>query len=292
MTDALEGDGWRCVWPLGCELGEGPVWHDGALWFVDIEAPAIHRLRPDGDRFSWRPPCRVGSIAPRRSGGFVAGTEQGFAFIDPEAARLEIIDHPEPHLTTNRFNDGKLDPAGRFWAGTMDDTKQAAQGSLYRLDADRRWTRADENYRITNGPAFSPDGGTIYHTDTPRRTTYRFDLRADGSLGERRVWLVWPDGWGYPDGMTTDAEGCLWVAFWGGSCVRRIAPDGGLVSEHPLPAAHVTSAAFGGPALDRLYVTTARQALTPEDLITQPLAGGLFEIDPGTRGLPAGTFAG
>lgn len=294
MTDTpLTGPGWTCVWPLATTLGEGPIWHDGALWFTDIEGRALHRYTPaTGARDSWSMPCRVGSIAPRRGGGFVAGTEHGFALVDPPAGSFELLDHPEAHLPGNRFNDGKVHPDGQFWAGTMDDEKQHARGSLYRLAPDHGWSRHDEGYRITNGPAFSPDGATLYHTDTLARETYAFDVSLEGELLDKRVLAAWPEGWGNPDGMTTDAEGCLWIAFWGGWCVRRVSPAGELVSEHKLPASNITSCAFGGPGLDRLYVTSARQALDAEALAAQPLAGGLFEIDPGVRGLPGGVFAG
>ena len=296
METELSGPGWRCLWPLACDLGEGPIWvaRDQALWFVDIERPGVYRLDPlSGARFAWTPPCRIGSIAPRAGGGFITGSERGFAFVDPESDGFALLGDPEPHLSGNRFNDGKVDPAGRFWAGSMDDAKRTVTGSLYRVDADRSWTRTDDGYRITNGPAFSPDGGTMYHTDTLRRTTWAFDLAADGRISAKRVFAVWPEAFGNPDGMTVDAGGDLWIAFWGGWCVRRVAPDGTVLDEFPLPAAHVTSCAFGGADLDRLFVTTARQALDAGALAAQPLAGGLFEIDAGgARGCPPVEYAG
>ena len=295
METHLEGDGWRCLWPVSCELGEGPVW-DAAravLWFVDIERPAVHRLDPaTGARFSWTPPCRIGSIGLRRAGGLIAATERGFAVIDPGRDEFQVIGHPEASLPTNRFNDGKIDARGHFWAGSMDDRKKARTGALYRLDESRAWTMVDAEYGITNGPAFSPDGDTLYHTDTVDRITYAFDLAVDGSVSNKRVFVAWADGLGNPDGMTVDAAGYLWVAFWGGWCVRRISPGGEIVSEHPLPVGNVTSCAFGGSELDRLFVTTARQALDADAIEAQPLAGGLFEIMPGVRGMTGGVFAG
>ncbi len=292
----LEGPGWRCLWPLACELGEGPVWvaRDAALWFVDIEGPGVHRLDPTSDaRFSWTPPCRIGSIAPRARGGFIGGTERGFALVDPGAQTFEPFDDPESDRPGNRFNDGKVDAAGRFWAGSMDKARTAATGALYRLDTDRRWTRIEDGFGITNGPAFSPDGGTMYHTDTKRRTTWAYDLAADGGASNKRVFAAWPDGFGFPDGMTVDAGGYLWVAFWGGWCVRRVAPDGKVVGEFRLPCANVSSVAFGGPGLDRMFVTTARQDLAADARAGQPLAGGLFEIDGhGARGVAGVEFAG
>ena len=295
METELEGPGWRCLWPLGCELGEGPVWDTAAqvLWFVDIEAPAVHRLDPaSGERFSWMPPCRIGSVALHRGGGMIAGTEHGIALIDPAAGSFELIADPDAEYPSNRFNDGKVDPFGHFWAGTMDNNKWARQGSLYRVDADRQCTRVDGGYRISNGPAFSLDGRTLYHNDTYDRITFAFDCDERGALSNKRVFVAWADGLGHPDGLTTDAEGYLWQAFWGGACVRRISPAGEIVGEHKLPASAVSSCAFGGRNLDRLFVTTARQSLDADALSAEPLSGGLFEIYPGVRGVPAGVFAG
>jgi len=295
METNLSGPGWVCLWPLACELGEGPIWDPArqSLWFVDIEAPAVHRLDPvSGERFSWTPPCRIGSIALRRGGGMIAGTENGFALVDPEAGTFTPIGRPEPELPSNRFNDGKVDPAGRFWAGTMDDHKFKRQGSLYRLDPGLGWHRVDTDYRITNGPAFSPDGTILYHNDTIDRITYAFDVARDGTLSGKRIFMAWPPGVGNPDGLTTDVEGCLWQAFWGGGCVRRVSPAGAVVAEHRLPASAVSSCTFGGAQYERLFVTTARQTLDVDTLAAEPLSGGLFEIFPGVRGLPGGLFAG
>lgn len=296
METATEGPGWRCLWPLACELGESPIWDAGAgvLRFVDIERPAVHRFDPvTGAHASWTAPCRIGAIGLTKSGRLIAGTEDGFALIDPATGGLEPLDDPEHHLPNHRFNDGKVDPFGHFWTGTMDDRKVDASGALYRVDADRRWTMVDDGYRITNGPAFSPDGGTMYHTDTLARTTYAFDLHPDGNVAGKRVFVVWARGLGNPDGMTTDAEGYLWIAFWGGWCVRRVAPTGEIVAEFKLPASNISSVAFGGANLDRLFVTSARQALDADALEAQPLAGALFEVlEPGVRGLPGGVFGG
>ena len=295
-TPSLSAPGWTCLWPVGAELGEGPVWDVArqCLWFVDIEGKRLHRYDPaTGGRASIAVPMRVTAVAPARGDRLIAATEHGFAWIDPATGAVDPIHNPEAHLPENRFNDGKLDPAGRFWAGTMDDTKRTAQGSLYRLDADLRVTCHQTDYRITNGPAFSPDGRTMYESDTLRRVTYALDLTADGTLSNRKVWMKWPVSFGNPDGMTTDSAGNLWIAFWGGSCLRKLSAEGAVLAEFALPVSNVTSAAFAGPELDRLFVTTARQALTADELETQPLAGGLFEIiGHGVTGRPAGVFVG
>ncbi len=291
-----EGPGWRCMWDAHCDLGESPIWDAarGLVCFVDIERGIIHRFDPaTGVGRDWKAPCRVGSIALREGGGFVAGTALGFALIDPDSGAFDVIDHPEPGQPANRFNDGKVDPHGNFWAGTMDDRKQDRSGVLYRLTPDRHWTAIDPGYRISNGPAFSPDGATLYHTDTLDRTTFAFDLAPDGTLTNKRVFREWRDVSGNPDGMTTDAGGNLWIAFWGGWCVRRVSPAGEVIAEYRLPASNITSMAFGGDRLDRLFVTSAAQELDAGAAAAQPLAGGLFEVlGHGATGLPGGIWRG
>ena len=284
-----------CVADVGAILGEGPVWlaSEQALYWVDIHGRKIHRRGfEDGALTSWETPFRVGSLAPRAAGGFIAGTDQGLAFVDPERARYEIFANPEPDRPTNRFNDGKLDREGRFWAGTMDDSEKAAQGALYRIGPDLGWTRVDDGYRVTNGPAFSPDGRILYHNDSGRQLTYAFDLGPDGEAANRRILASYGEGDGYPDGMTVDSEGCLWIAFWDGWCLRRLSPDGEIVETLKVPVQRPTSCAFGGPDLDRLFVTSARVGLDEAALESQPQAGGLFLLKPGATGLPDRPFGG
>lgn len=290
-----QGNPARCVWDIGALLGEGPVWdpRDGTVWFVDIEKPAIHCFRlADDSRRSWTPPFRVTAMWPRAAGGFVAHSERGFLFADPEAGRYDIFHETEPDLPGNRSNDGKIDPAGRFWSGTMDDDKQQDSGSLYCLHPDGRVRTVDRGYRITNGPAFSPDGRTMYHTDTMRRTVYAFDLDGDGEARNKRVFLKFGEETrGHPDGMNVDADGGLWIAFWDGWCVRRYSPDGRLVTERAIPAAQVTSLVFAGERLDRMFVTSAAGGLDKSG--EHALAGGLFEVEaPGVAGLPLPMFEG
>lgn len=283
-----------CVWTARAKLGEGPFWdvRESAVYWVDIKAPAVHRFTPDdGARRSWPMPELIGCLARRKRGGFVAGFKTGFAFVDLEKNRIERIGNPEPARPGNRFNDGKCDAQGRFWAGTMDDGERAATGWLYRLDADLKWRRMDGPYICTNGPAFGADGNTLYHTDTVGRTIHAFDL-ARGVVSNKRVFVRFAAADGYPDGMTVDAEGCVWVCHWGGWRVTRFAPDGRIERTIAMPAAQVTSCAFGGPGLDTLYITTASIGLDDAALAKQPLAGGLFACKPGPRGLPAPEFAG
>lgn len=288
-----EENAMECVADVRATLGEGPTWmpREQALYWVDIPGAKLFRWSAqDGVRVI-DPGVNICSIAARAAGGYIGAGYDGFFEIDADH-RVKLIGDPEPDLPGNRFNDGKVDPAGRFWAGTMDRYERQASGSLYRLDPDLRWTRCDTGYRVTNGPAFSRDGRTLYHTDSALQRVYAFDLAADGSIANRRVHLQFGEGEGYPDGMTVDAEDGLWIAFWDGWCVRRFAPDGSRLAEIKVPAQRPTSVAFGGPDLDRLFVTSARRDLNADELIDQPQAGGLFMTRPGVRGVAEPLFVG
>ena len=284
-----------CIWPASALLGEGAFWdeRDGAVYWVDIKAPAVHRYTPaSGEQRSWKMPETIGCIARRESGGFVAAFKSGFAFLDLDSGKIEPIGNPEHGFPGNRFNDGNCDALGRFWAGTMDDDLKQPTGWLYRLDAERHWVRTDGGYICTNGPAFAGDGRTMYHTDTLGRTIYAFDLDAAGLPTRKRAHIRFAEADGYPDGMTVDAGGCLWVAHWGGWRVTRFRGDGSVDRVVRLPVAQVTRPAFGGAGLATLYITTASTGLTPEERAGQLLAGGLFACETDVRGLPAGRFAG
>jgi sugar lactone lactonase YvrE len=284
----------KCIADVRAVLGEGPVWvaREAALYWVDIKGRKIFRIDEQGARREWATPMRVGSLAPRASGGFIGGTDEGIAEIDLDTECFTIIDNPEGHLPDNRFNDGKVDRSGRFWAGTMDDTEKNSTGTLYRVAADLSATAIDQGYKVTNGPAFSPSGDTMYHNDSARQVTYAFDLDADGTASNRRVFARYGEGDGYPDGMTVDAEGCLWIAFWEGWCVRRYSPAGECIAKLDVPVSKPTSCAFGGADLDQLYITSASIGLDERDLATQPQAGGLFVAAPGVTGVSELPFAG
>jgi xylono-1,5-lactonase len=278
-----------CIANCRALLGEGPVWvaRERALYWVDIKAPAIFRWREaDGTIQRWTPPFRIGSLAPCLRGGFVGGTERGFARIDPERGLYEPFHQPELHLPDNRFNDGKVDRRGRFWAGTMDDRETHASGTLYRLDPDLGCTRIDEDYRVTNGPAFSLDGARLYHSDSARRTIYAFDLDPDGNVHGKRIFARFSPDHGYPDGMTVDSEDCLWIAFWDGWCIRRLSPEGRIIANVPMPVQRPTSCAFGAAALDRLFITSASIGIEEDAAAVQPFAGALFMVEPGVAGPP------
>lgn len=283
-----------CIADVKAVLGEGPVWvpAENALYWVDIKGPRIFRRSLEGVMTSWTPPFRICSLAPRARGGFIAGTERGFAFVDPAAGGYELTGHPEPERTSNRFNDGTLDREGRFWAGTMDDEEAQASGALYRLHPQEGHERVDDGYKVTNGPAFSPSGRIMYHNDSARQVTYSFDIDEAGRATNRRIFASWGEGEGYPDGMTVDAEGCLWIAFWDGWCLRRYSPEGALIGTLDVPVQRPTSCAFGGPALDHLFITSASIGLDADALANQPCAGGLLLARPGVTGLPDKPFGG
>lgn len=283
-----------CVADVHAVLGEGPVWvaQEAALYWVDIKGRKIFRLNERGKLEQWETPFRVGSLAPRASGGFIVGTDHGIGFVDLASGPFEIVDHPEDDLPDNRFNDGKVDRHGRLWLGSMDDTEKAAAGSLYRIDADLQVTRIDEGYKVTNGPAFSPAGDLMYHNDSARKVTYAFDVDEGGNATHRRVFATYGADEGYPDGMTVDAEACLWIAFWDGWCVRRYSPAGECLAKIEVPVAKPTSCAFGGSELDRLYITSASIGLDAAARVVQPQAGGLFMASPGVRGISEIPFAG
>jgi sugar lactone lactonase YvrE len=277
-----------CVWNLGCELGEGPLWcpSEQALWFVDIKRSAIHRydaLTGEGD--SWSAPAPPGFIVRLAGGGFIAGLKTGLHRFDPDTGAFELICEVEPDRPGNRLNDGTVDAEGRLWFGSMDDAEARPTGRLYRLEPGSAPKAHDEGYVITNGPAFSPDRRTLYHTDTLARAIYAFDLDRDGRLGARRLFARIAEDGGYPDGPAVDSEGCVWTGLFGGWGLNRYAPTGELLQFVPFPCANVTKPAFGGEDYRTLYVTTARKGLTSGDLTEQPLAGGLFALRVATRGL-------
>ncbi|MBL6946573.1 MAG: SMP-30/gluconolactonase/LRE family protein [Rhodospirillales bacterium] len=286
----------KCVWDLGAVLGEGPVWvaAEGAVYFVDIKQTAVHRYTPATSATeTWRLGQQICSVTPRNQGGFIVTTRHGFAFLNLSSGEVDEIAETEVGKPDNRFNDAKADPQGRLWAGTMDDTESDAEaGTLYRLDADFSWRAMDKGYGVTNGPAFGIDGKTMYHTDSPARRIYAFDLDEAGRISNKRIFIEFAEEDGYPDGMTVDADGYLWVAHYRGWRVSRFSPEGKLDRAVPLPVAQVTSCVFGGAELDTLYVTSASQTLDENELRGQPLAGGLFEISVGVGGVPTAKFAG
>jgi len=284
MTDV------ECVWPAGAILGEGPHWSatEQALWFVDIKAPAIHRYHPaSGAQQSWPAPERIGFLLPARGGTLIAGLKTGLHKFNPETGNFTLLHVVEPHAPNNRLNDGFVDSQGFLWFGSMDDNEEEPSGALYQLN-DSGCIRRDPGYVVTNGPAESPDGSVLYHTDTLAGMIYAFDRTRTGSLSNKRVFTRFAPGSGFPDGPIVDAEGCLWTGVFGGWGLQRYSPQGELLQTIRLPCSAVTKAAFAGDDLKTLYITTAHVALDAEQRRQQPLAGGLFRARVDVPGLPQG----
>lgn len=277
-------------------LGEGPLWHplEQALFFVDIERRQLFRLAPaSGEAWSWRLPSRIGCFAFRRDGSLVVALEDGFWFFEPATGGLRPIVDPEPGLAGNRFNDGRVDPRGRFFAGTMDMAEKAPTGSLWRLDPDLSVHAVERGIGISNGIDWSPDGRLMYHTDSLARSIYVYDYDpASGEARDRRLFAQLAAGEGFPDGLCVDAEGFVWSAIWDGARLLRFDPEGRVEREIRLPVPRPTACGFGGPALDTLYVTTARIGLSVEALAQAPLSGAVLAFQPGVRGRPTTMFAG
>ncbi|MCR8657472.1 SMP-30/gluconolactonase/LRE family protein [Paenibacillus endoradicis] len=279
-------------------LGEGPVWNTttGQLYWLDILEHNLHIHNPghpQNDDIITIPPY-ISSVITRQSGGIVLTLQDGFYSYDLSTRELTLLAEVESSLTDNRFNDGKCDPRGRYLAGTMSLSNQLSKGSLYSMDREYKVTTLLTEVSISNGLAWSAEGNTLYFIDTPTRNVVAFDYELEtGHISNRRVVVQIPDHLGFPDGMTIDAEGMLWVAHWGGWCVTRWNPlNGQLLQTVPVPASQVTSCTFGGTDLDTLYITTARVGLSEEELSKQPDAGGLFIIKLGITGTSSTAFAG
>ncbi|HET7929730.1 MAG TPA: SMP-30/gluconolactonase/LRE family protein [Actinomycetota bacterium] len=292
----MTGAGVELVLDARAELGEGPSWDPatGRLIWVDITAEVVHRFDPatGGDeRFEIGQP--VGAAVPTSGGRLALAISDGFALLDPATGAVERIADVEVGLADTMMNDGKCDPAGRLWAGTKDANGSRPLGSLYRLGADRGTMRMLTGLTVSNGLGWSPDRRAMYFIDSPTQRVDVFDFDLDGGeIANRRTLVEIPNAWGLPDGMTVDEDGFLWVAFWGGSAMRRFDPMGGLASTVEFPVSQVTSCAFGGEDLSDLYVTTARDGLTESQLAAQPLAGALFTLTPGVRGQTPHPFVG
>ena len=270
-------------------LGEGALWsaRDNAVYWVDILAPALNRLSlADGAIERWDMPEPLGWVVQDATGGLVGGFQSGFARISFNPLAVRPIADPEPHLPGNRMNDGKADRHGAIWCGTMDMAEHDACGSLYRLAPDGGWQVMDSGYLVPNGPAFSPCGRWLYHSDTARRTIYRFAL-SEAGISDKRPFILFTQEDGYPDGMATDSEGHLWVAHWDGGRISRFSPDGRLDGAIALPALRVTSICFAGEGLDRMFVTSAKTGLPPS-----VHDGALFEVGAGVSGISPGIFGG
>jgi D-xylonolactonase len=292
----------RALWMADALLGEGLCWSPmrQAIYWVDILGGSLMRLDiANGERAAWKFDHTISAVAERAGApGLVVSLRRGLAFFDPETEQLQPLPEAEPDRPGNRFNDGKCDAHGRFWGCTMDFACAASTGALYRLDPSpdgphlvQAW---DAGFPVVNGPAWSADGRTMWVNDTVRGIVHALDFdAAAGRVSNPRPWLRFGPADGLPDGMTTDAQGRLWIAHWGGACVTCHAPDDGReLARLAVPASNVTNVAFGGADLHTLFVSTAAGDLTPDQRAREPLAGALFAVDTDAQGLAPHRFAG
>lgn len=277
-------------------LGEGAVWdfQRKVIYWIDILNGEIYEYEPKQKTYRTIPVYqKIGSLAVCTDGNFIVALQNGFAFIDKTSGEIKMIADPESHLPNNRFNDGKCDPGGRFWAGTMSLSKEPNAGSVYVVDIALSITKKIENVTISNGLAWSVDHQTFYLIDTPtfEIASYNYD-ESSGQISNKKIVIEIPKEDGYPDGMTIDNEGMLWIAHWDGWQVTRWNPNNNeKLSCIRLPVARVTSCTFGGENLEDLYITSAKDGLLKEELEEQPLAGSLFIIRKcGFKGMPAFEF--
>lgn len=279
---------------LAATLGECPVWHDDALWLVDIEERCFHRLCTDA-RHTYDAGQRIGFAAPALGREWIVGLQRGLARWTPGDGPPHVFDDPEPDRPDNRFNDGKADPAGRLYAGTLELPCTRPRGALYRLDHDLTLTRIRGPVTISNGLAWDTRRAAMYYIDTPTQSITRYDWdHASGAVANPSDLIRFDPALGNPDGMTIDTEGRLYVAMWDGGSVLCIDPDSPRILRRiAVDAPRVTSCTFGGPNLDTLYITTARVGLSPAQLDAYPRSGDIFVARiPGVRGLPASRFTG
>ncbi|NLG98989.1 MAG: SMP-30/gluconolactonase/LRE family protein [Chloroflexi bacterium] len=278
------------------KLGEGPVWHpqEQALYWLDILQGRLHRY----DSYSHghvvvELGMVVSAMGIRQNGGMVMATKKGFAFWDPTSGRFDFIDNPDPDESDNvRFNDGKTDRQGRFWAGKMGGS---GSNSLFRLDPDCSTHRMENGISTSNGLGWSPDNRLMYFTDSDAKVIYVYDFDPQtGEISRRRDFAHIPDDprEGLPDGLAVDSQGYIWSARWGGWKIVRYAPDGSIDREIPMPVEFPTSCTFGGPDLTDLYITSAWVEVQPGKRGEQPMAGDVFRLKTEVQGLPEPYFMG
>ncbi len=277
-------------------LGESPLWsvEQQALYWVDIRNPIVHYFEPvTGVRKKWHVQTEIGSIGFAKNNKLVAGTRMGFAYIDLGDGSYEELADPEGDGRKNsvRMNDGKVDRAGRFWCGTMEDPGFGEFGSLYRFDPDHSVHRMEGPVRISNALCWNPDNTIMYFADSLKKTVwmYDFDLQT-GEIENRRKFITVTEGDGLPDGATVDAEGFVWIAHMRGGKVKRYDPSGREEREIKFPASLTSCPAFGGAGLSTLYVTTASSLFDAEDFAQEPDAGSLFAVETDVKGIPEPVF--
>lgn len=275
-------------------VGEGPIWdyRHNCLYWVDILRGHLYKYNPNSrENQVFTIGQYVGAAIPRSSEGLVVALHRGLGLFDEQRSNLTIIDDPESHLPQNRFNDGRVDAKGRLWAGTMQVNPTEPRGNLYVLNTDRTIEHKLDNIHISNGLIWSADNQWFYYIDSLKGCVdcYRFDLETANIKYERQVITIAPEV-GVPDGMTIDAEGNLWVAIYDGGRIIAVDPQQGKIIEQiDVPAKKTSSCTFGGENLDTLYITTISENTDPEE---EPLAGSLFFVKPGVKGVEANFYGG
>jgi sugar lactone lactonase YvrE len=286
------------VEPVGdvtAALGEGPYWvpEDDCLLWVDIEGARLHRTYFPSRETVTDSPGPVSAAFPAVGGGILIAGGAALTLLFPAERGGQWVARTIADVPARdgiRFNDAGVDPAGRVWVGSMHMGEAAPLGELYRLDAGGRLNAVVKNVTVSNGLGWSPDGSRMYYADTPLGRVDVFDYDpATGEAFARRAFADLSEAEGVPDGLTVDADGCVWVAMWGGSALRRFTAEGQPDAVLPVPVSQPTSCAFGGPGLADLYITSARVGLTDDQLAAQPLAGRLLHVRPGPVGLPSTT---
>lgn len=280
---------------LTATLGEGALYNydDNSLYWVDIEMGNLYTcVVPCSSFRKYQLPERIGTVVRNKGNQVILAMESGIYKFDLSSEKLEPICFPEKDKEGNRFNDGKCSPAGTLWAGTMSMTGKHNAGSLYRIYGNGKYTKMIDSVTISNGITWSPDGTKMYYIDTPTSVVMEFDYNKEAdTITNPRIAIRIPSDMGYPDGMTIDRNGNLWIAHWGGFGVYCWNPQSGkLLAKVEVPAKNVTSCAFGGLNFDTLFITTARTGNTPEELEKYPYSGSVFISYPGTKGVPSFLF--
>lgn len=282
---------------IDAHLGEGPVWDEirQKLWWVDILSGKLHKYDPSASKNSSIDLGEhIGAAVLRKNGGFVLAMKSGFYFFNEKTAEKTAVTDPESHLPENRFNDGKCDPAGRFWAGTLNYNLEKGAGSLYCLKPELTVEKKVSGITISNGLSWNSRGDRFFFIDTPTGniSSFQYD-KESGDISNRSVITHIDEKIGYPDGMTIDEDDKLWVALYGGGRVIRINPENGEIEfEVVLPVPKPTSCTFGGKDLNELYITTCREHMSREELKKYPQSGSLFRAKLPFRGMPVNRFAG
>lgn len=279
------------------EAGESPHWHPEkkALYWADIVDPHLFKYTPENKKLQKFPvDIPVTGLGIRKTGGLILASKSGLYLANPKLSKISFVIDPEKDKAEVRFNDGLVDPQGRYWAGTLNEVDFSAKdGSLYCLNPDRTLSVMDTGLKGPNGMGWSPDHKTMYLVDSFAQCIYAYDFELEeGKIGNRRIFAEIPAENGMPDGLTVDSEGFIWNAHWGGWRVTRYDPKGKIEREIQLPVKNVTSCIFGGEDLGDLFITTAWFLLSEDERKEQPLAGDIFKLRPGVKGLPDPKFAG